>query len=169
MQTNEVTLGALERRIDKLGTQIQRIHDRMADHDPGDYAGLQRLTAEGAGKVGERYVGMVGIRDPYTIAHVDQVIAWQNENVDKSLDTVLSNVSPSELAGALDRWYAKSLGDLPATLAADGKYVRDKAGTLNLCDPYGRTASSTPIKKKGRSRWSRGPRPASSGSSTAAP
>jgi len=87
----------------------------------------------------------------------------------KTFDTVLSNVSPSELAGALDRWYAKSLGNLPATLAADGKYVRDKAGTLNLCDPYGRTASSTPIKKKGRSRWSRGPRPASSGSSTAAP
>ena len=87
----------------------------------------------------------------------------------KTFDTVLSNVSPSELAGALDRWYAKSLGDLPATLAADGKYVRDKAGTLNLCDPYGRTASSTPIKKKGRSRWSRGPRPASSGRSTAAP
>ena len=34
-----------------------------------------RVKLEGAGKVGERYVGMVGIRDPYTIAHVDQVIA----------------------------------------------------------------------------------------------
>ena len=64
----------------------------------------------------------------------------------KTFDTVLSNVSPSELADALDRWYAKSLGGLPATLAADGKYVRDKAGTLNLCAPHGRTASSKPIK-----------------------
>src|SRR5438270_329819 len=35
-----------------------------------------RVKLEGAGKVGERAVGMVGIRDPYTIAHVDEVIAW---------------------------------------------------------------------------------------------
>jgi Acyclic terpene utilisation family protein AtuA len=35
-----------------------------------------RVKLEGAGKVGERSVGMVGIRDPYTIAHVDEVIAW---------------------------------------------------------------------------------------------
>ena len=33
-----------------------------------------RVKLEGAGKIGERYVGLVGIRDPYTIAHVDQVI-----------------------------------------------------------------------------------------------
>jgi hypothetical protein len=35
-----------------------------------------RVKLEGAGKVGERYVGMVGIRDPYTIANVDEVIEW---------------------------------------------------------------------------------------------
>ncbi len=35
-----------------------------------------RVKLEGAGKVGERYVGMCGIRDPYTVAHVDEVIAW---------------------------------------------------------------------------------------------
>ena len=40
-----------------------------------------RVKLEGAGKVGERYVGMVGIRDPYTIAHVDQVIAWARDKV----------------------------------------------------------------------------------------
>ncbi len=38
-----------------------------------------RVKLEGAGKVGERYVGMVAIRDPYTIAHVDQVIDWARE------------------------------------------------------------------------------------------
>src|SRR4051812_16054482 len=38
-----------------------------------------RVKLEGAGKVGERYVGMVGIRDPYTIAHVDAVIAWARD------------------------------------------------------------------------------------------
>jgi hypothetical protein len=35
-----------------------------------------RVKLEGAGKTGERYVGMVGIRDPYTIAHIDEVIGW---------------------------------------------------------------------------------------------
>lgn len=40
-----------------------------------------RVKLEGAGKIGERYVGMVGIRDPYTIAHVDEVIAWARNKV----------------------------------------------------------------------------------------
>ena len=35
-----------------------------------------RVKLEGAGKVGERFVGMAGIRDPYTIANVDKVIEW---------------------------------------------------------------------------------------------
>ncbi|HEX4524499.1 MAG TPA: acyclic terpene utilization AtuA family protein [Casimicrobiaceae bacterium] len=40
-----------------------------------------RVKLEGAGKVGERYVGMVGIRDPYTIGHIDTVIAWARDKV----------------------------------------------------------------------------------------
>ena len=40
-----------------------------------------RVKLEGSGKVGERYVGMVGIRDPYTIAHVDKVIDWARTQV----------------------------------------------------------------------------------------
>jgi hypothetical protein len=40
-----------------------------------------RVKLEGAGKVGERFVGMVGIRDPYTIAHVDDVIGWARQQV----------------------------------------------------------------------------------------
>ena len=35
-----------------------------------------RVKLEGAGKVGERYVGMAGVRDPYTIANIDAVIEW---------------------------------------------------------------------------------------------
>ncbi len=38
-----------------------------------------RVKLEGSGKIGERYVGLVGIRDPYTIAHVDQVIDWARQ------------------------------------------------------------------------------------------
>jgi len=44
-------------------------------------AGEFRVKLEGAGKVGERFVGMVGIRDPYTIANVDSVIAWARDKV----------------------------------------------------------------------------------------
>jgi hypothetical protein len=66
----------------------------------------------------------------------------------KTFDTVLQKVSPSKLAAALDAFYAHALADLPETLAVDGKYVRDKAGTLNVCDVHGRTLSSVPIKKR---------------------
>ncbi len=40
-----------------------------------------RVKIEGAGKLGERFVGIVGIRDPYTVEHVDQVIAWARSHV----------------------------------------------------------------------------------------
>ncbi|WP_127902287.1 acyclic terpene utilization AtuA family protein [Solirhodobacter olei] len=40
-----------------------------------------RVKLEGSGKVGERFVGMAGIRDPYTIANVDEVIAWSRAQV----------------------------------------------------------------------------------------
>jgi hypothetical protein len=42
-----------------------------------------RVKLEGSGKVGERHVGLVGIRDPYTIAHVDKVIAWARQQVEE--------------------------------------------------------------------------------------
>lgn len=42
-----------------------------------------RVKLEGSGKVGERYVGMAGIRDPYTIAHVDEVIAWARSQAEE--------------------------------------------------------------------------------------
>ena len=38
-----------------------------------------RVKLEGSGKLGERFIGMAGIRDPYTIANVDAVIEWARE------------------------------------------------------------------------------------------
>ena len=38
-----------------------------------------RAKLEGAGKLGERCVGLVGVRDPYTIENVDAVIAWARQ------------------------------------------------------------------------------------------
>ena len=39
------------------------------------------VKLEGAGKVGERYIGIASIRDPHTIANVDRVIGWAKEQV----------------------------------------------------------------------------------------
>jgi hypothetical protein len=44
-------------------------------------ADVMRVKLEGSGKVGERYVGLCGIRDPYTIANIDRVIAWARDKV----------------------------------------------------------------------------------------
>jgi hypothetical protein len=44
-------------------------------------AEIMRVKLEGSGKVGERYVGLCGIRDPYTVANVDRVIAWAKDKV----------------------------------------------------------------------------------------
>jgi hypothetical protein len=43
--------------------------------------GKTRVKLEGSGKVGERYLGMAGIRDPYTIKHIDEVIRWAKDQV----------------------------------------------------------------------------------------
>lgn len=40
-----------------------------------------RVKLEGSGKIGERFVGMAGIRDPYTIANVDDVMRWGRDQV----------------------------------------------------------------------------------------
>lgn len=46
-----------------------------------------RVKLEGAGKVGERYVGIAGIRDPYTIANIDRVIGWARHAVEEKFGT----------------------------------------------------------------------------------
>ncbi len=43
--------------------------------------GRIKVKLEGSGKVGERYLGMAGIRDPYTIKNIDKVIEWAKSQV----------------------------------------------------------------------------------------
>src|SRR4029077_15212594 len=40
-----------------------------------------RVKLERSGKIGERYIGIVGVRDPYTIANIDLVTAWARQQV----------------------------------------------------------------------------------------
>lgn len=37
-------VASIERRLDKLGTEVTTLHQRMAEHEQGDYEGLQRLA-----------------------------------------------------------------------------------------------------------------------------
>jgi acyclic terpene utilization AtuA family protein len=44
---------------------------------------VYRIKLEGSGKVGERAVSIAGIRDPYTIRHIDAVIGWARSKVEE--------------------------------------------------------------------------------------
>src|SRR5690606_31728204 len=43
--------------------------------------GKVKIKIEGAGKVGEKFIGIAGIRDPYTIENIDKVIEWSRGQV----------------------------------------------------------------------------------------
>lgn len=45
--------------------------------------GKIKVKLEGSGKVGERYIGIAGIRDPYTIKNIDKVIEWARNQVEE--------------------------------------------------------------------------------------
>ncbi|GAX88819.1 acyclic terpene utilization AtuA family protein [Effusibacillus lacus] len=45
--------------------------------------GKVKVKLEGAGKVGEKYIGIAGIRDPYTIENIDKVIEWCKQQVEE--------------------------------------------------------------------------------------
>lgn len=40
-----------------------------------------KVKLEGSGKVGEKYIGIAGVRDPYTIKNIDLVLAYAREQV----------------------------------------------------------------------------------------
>lgn len=44
-----------------------------------------RVKIEGSGKIGERYIGIAGIRDPYTIQNIDKVLDWARSQVKEQL------------------------------------------------------------------------------------
>lgn len=60
----------------QLDERTTRVTGSLFRHD-----NQMRVKLEGAGKFGERYFGLAGIRDPHTIAHVDQVLDWSRAEV----------------------------------------------------------------------------------------
>jgi len=49
-------------------------------------AGKIHFKLEGSGKIGERFIGIVGIRDPYMIQNLDKVIGWAKSHVEEKFD-----------------------------------------------------------------------------------
>jgi hypothetical protein len=47
--------------------------------------GKIKVKLEGSAKVGERYMGLAGVRDPYTIKNIDKVIQWAKDQVEERL------------------------------------------------------------------------------------
>jgi hypothetical protein len=64
--------------IDMSDCHYEQVDPRTTRVTGARYVPAERIRVklEGAGKTGERYVGLAGVRDPYTIAHIDEVIAW---------------------------------------------------------------------------------------------
>src|SRR6202008_2611226 len=67
---------------------MSQCHCEQYDHRTVRVTGPQyvpaselRVKLEGSGKIGERYVGIVGVRDPYTIPNIDLVTAWSRQQV----------------------------------------------------------------------------------------
>jgi len=72
-----------------------------------------KIKIEGSGHVGTRFIGIAGIRDPYTIANLDTVIEWAREQVEATFgtdgyelhfhvygrDAVLKDREPTPIAG----------------------------------------------------------------------
>ncbi|GAA0997404.1 ABC-F family ATP-binding cassette domain-containing protein [Subtercola frigoramans] len=46
LRSAQKELASVNRRLEKYGTQVAQIHERMASHDQGDYPGLAALSAE---------------------------------------------------------------------------------------------------------------------------
>ena len=65
-------------RYEQLDERTTRVSGFEFRRDP-----VYRIKLEGAGKVGERAVSIAGIRDPYTIRHIDAVIAWARSKVEE--------------------------------------------------------------------------------------
>jgi hypothetical protein len=45
-----------------------------------------KVKLEGSGKVGEKFIGIAGVRDPYTIQYIDDVIKFARNQVEKEFE-----------------------------------------------------------------------------------
>lgn len=70
-------------KLDMTDCRYEQLTDRTTRVTGSRFLPSEKVQVklEGSGKVGERFVGICGIRDPYTVANVDQVMAWARAQV----------------------------------------------------------------------------------------
>ena len=69
---------ALGGRLDMSGCSYEQFDERTCRIAGADWqpAPQLRVKIEGAKKLGQRYMGIVGVRDPHVIRHIDAAIEW---------------------------------------------------------------------------------------------
>lgn len=69
--------------LDMSDCHYEQFDERTTRITGQRFVPAEKMTVklEGSGKVGERYVGFCGVRDPYTIEHIEQVMDWAKEQV----------------------------------------------------------------------------------------
>jgi hypothetical protein len=70
-------------RLDMTNLHFEQVDERStrvtgAEWVPSEHFGVK---IEGAGKLGERAISIMGIRDPYTLSRLDDVLAWSREKL----------------------------------------------------------------------------------------
>jgi acyclic terpene utilization AtuA family protein len=83
---DEYVLGG---HLDMRHCTYEQVDDRTTRVAGAAFSPAAQLTVklEGAGQIGQRYVGFAGIRDPYTIANLDAVLDWSRRQVQEAFGT----------------------------------------------------------------------------------
>lgn len=70
-------------RLDMTHLRYEQVDDRRTRVTGARWipAAEYGVKIEGAGKVGERAIAIMGIRDPYTLSRLDDVLAWSREKL----------------------------------------------------------------------------------------
>ena len=70
-------------RLDMTHCRYEQYSERVTRITAFEFhpSSTYKVKLEGSGRMGERALAIVGIRDPYTIGHMDQVIEWARGKV----------------------------------------------------------------------------------------
>lgn len=70
-------------RLDMTNLAFEQVDERRTRVTGAEWVPTESygVKIEGAGKVGERAIAIMGIRDPYTLSRLDDVLAWSREKL----------------------------------------------------------------------------------------
>lgn len=79
----EYTVGGM---LDMTGCEFEQFDERTCRISGAKWIPSKelRVKIEGARKVGERYIAIAAIRDPYLVQHVDEVVQWSRESIEEN-------------------------------------------------------------------------------------